>query len=309
MRSEASASVQIGEFTVPYTQSLHHFCTETTQMLLQPGYFDHQANWYRLISLDRKLVTIKVSPEGNVLWSCNDAIESVKVQEIVQRLLISLPLPEAAKELLPHDLMDYFYFLHPLVHITSLSLGEALMKAIIRQVITASHAKKLTDSFIRRYGERQVYDGKTYYDFPSLEAITKISLEDLQAEGLGFKAKVVHRTALFFLENDIEIKLAQSSPQEALTLLTSIKGIGRWTAHVALCDWLANWSYYPFEDLAVRTWARKLWTSIQWPYDERQFAACWQQVNGDYAGIITFYLLSCAATQHIVRSHTQEVLL
>jgi len=308
MRSEVSVPTRTGEFTVPYTQSLHYFCTETTQTLLYPGYFDHQANWHRLISLDGKPVTINVSPEGCVQWSCHDAIESAKVQETVHRLLISLPLPEEAKKSLPRELEARFRSLHPLVHITSLSLGEALMKAIIRQVITAGHAKKLTDAFIRHYGEKQVYDGKTYYDFPSLEAIAKISLEDLQTEGLGFKAKVVHWAALCLLENDLEAKIAQVSPQEALALLTSIKGIGRWTAHVALCDWLANWSYYPFEDLAVRTWAGKLWGGVQWPHDERQFAACWQQINGDYAGVITFYLLSCAATQRIPQPYAQEVL-
>lgn len=307
MRSEVSTPTRTGEFIIPDIQSLHHFCTETTQALLHPGYFDQQANWYRLISLDGKAVTIAVSPEGRVQWSCKDTIESARVQKIVRRLLIPLPLPEEAKNLLPRRLEAYFRSLEPLIHISSLSLGEALIKAIIRQVITANHAKKLTDSFIRCYGERQVYHGKNYYNFPSLEAIARISLEDLQTKGLGFKARVVQRTALCFLENDLEARIAQMSPQEALITLTSIKGIGRWTAHVALCDWLANWSYYPFEDLAVRTWARKLWGSVQWPHDEHQFAASWQQTNGDYTGIITFYLLSSTATQHISRLLAQEV--
>jgi 3-methyladenine DNA glycosylase/8-oxoguanine DNA glycosylase len=308
MRSDVSVPTRTGRFTVPYTQSLQHFCTETTQTLIHPDYFDHQANWYRLISLDGKPVTISVSPEGCVHWSCRDAIESAKVQEVVHRLLISFPLPEDAKKPLPRELEMRFCSLYPLVHITSLSLGEALMKAIIRQVITANHAKKLTDAFIRRYGERQIYDGKTYHDFPSLETIAKISLEDLQTEGLGFKAKVVQWTARSLLENDLEAKIAHMAPQEALALLTSIKGIGRWTAHVALCDWLADWSYYPFEDLAVRTWARKLWRGVQWPQDERQFAAHWQHINGDHTGAITFYLLSCAATRQTPHPYAQEVL-
>ncbi len=150
--------------------------------------------------------------------------------------------------------------------------------------------------------------GKMFYDFPSLEAVAKISLEDLQTDGLGFKAKVVYGTVRYLLENDLEAKISQTTPQEALDILTSIKGIGRWTAHVALCDWLANWSYYPFEDLAVRTWAGKLWHSVQWPQDERQFAALWQEINGDYTGVITFYLLSCAAAQQAPQRHIQEVL-
>ena len=182
------------------------------------------------------------------------------------------------------------------------------MKAIIRQVITAGHAKKLIDSFIRRHGERAVDNGRSYYDFPTIEAIAKIPVEELQAEGLGFKAKVIHQTALHILEQDWETKVAKQSPGEALDMLTSMKGIGRWTAHVAVCDLFADWSLYPFEDLAVRTWARKLWHGVQWPQDALAFAKYWQQVNGDQCGIVTFYLLSCASMQQISSPYVQQAL-
>jgi DNA-3-methyladenine glycosylase II len=309
MRSEVSAFVHSGEFAVPQTQSLSYFCTETTQKFIRPDYFDQQANWCRLISLDGKFVTITVSPEGWVQWTCQEAIESANVRECVLRLFIPFVLSDEAKKQLPPELEARFCALSPLVHIPSLSLGEALIKAIIRQVITANHAKKLTDAFIRRYGERQVHAGKTYYDFPSLETISRISLEDLQTEGLGFKAKVVQSVALHLLENDVEAMIAQMAPEQARERLMLIKGIGRWTAHVALCDLHADWSFYPFEDLAVRTWARKLWSGVQWPQDEQQFAARWQQINGDHIGVITFYLLSCAATEHLSQRSAQEVLL
>ena len=308
MYNEVLASPRKGKFTLPYTQSLHHFCTETTQKLVHPDYFDHQGTWYRLVSVENKPVTINVSPVGRVQWSCNEAIEEMKVQDVINRLLVSFLLPDDVSKRLPQELAARFRSLHPLVHVTSLSLGEAIMKAIIRQVITAGHAKKLIDSFIRRYGKRQVDDGQPYYDFPTVEAIARIPLEELQTEGLGFKAKVVHRTALHMLEHDLEAKVAALAPAEAIDVLTSIKGIGRWTAHVAICDLFADWSLYPFEDLAVRTWARKLWLGMQWPQDEQTFAAYWQQVNGSQCGIVTCYLLSCAATQQVSQSYVQEAL-
>jgi DNA-3-methyladenine glycosylase II len=305
---EVSSPKRKGAFTIPHTQSLHHFCTGTTQTLVHPDYFDHQGIWYRLVAIDGKHVAINVSPAGHVQWSCNEAIEDTKVWDIVNRLLISFPLPDEVRQRLPQELEARFCSLHPLVHITSLSLGEAIMKAIIRQVITAGHAKKLINSFIRRYGGRRVDDGQSYYDFPTVETIARIPLEELQAEGLGFKAKVVHGTALSILEHDLEAKVTKQSPVEALDMLTAIKGIGRWTARVAICDLFADWSYYPFEDLAVRTWARKLWPGVQWPQDDLAFAAYWQQMNEVHSGIVTFYLLSCAATQHVPQPYVQEVL-
>jgi len=305
MRSVVLPSVRTGTFNANYTQSLNYFCTETTQKLVHPGYFDLQANWYRLISVDRNIVTIMVSPEGCIQWSCEEAVEDARVQDVVNRLLISMPLPQIVEKQLPRELEARFRSLHPLVHVGSLSLGEAVIKAVIRQVITANHAKKLTDALIRHYGTRHVHAGRAYYDFPTLEALARIPLEDLQAEGLGFKAKVVRGAACSMLENDLEAKIATSTPEEALAMLTSIKGIGRWTAHIALCDVLADWSLYPFEDLAVRTWARKLWGDVQWPSNEHTFAALWQHMHGEHTGIVTFYLLSCATISQTRQQYIQ----
>jgi DNA-3-methyladenine glycosylase II len=306
MHHEILMPRQRGEFAVPSTQTLHHFCTRTKQKLVYPDYFDEQATWYRLVPVEGKPVAVSVSSAGRVQWSCCETIEEMKIREVVNRLLVPLPLPDDVK--LPKDLAIRFLSLHPLVHVTSLSLGEAITKAIIRQVITAGHAKKLIDSFIRRHGERAVDNGWSYYDFPTIEAIARIPVEELQAEGLGFKAKVIHQTALYILEQDWETKVAKQSPVEALDMLTSMKGIGRWTAHVAVCDLFANWSLYPFEDLAVRTWARKLWSGVQWPQDNLAFAKYWQQVNGDQCGIVTFYLLSCASMQQVSSLYVQQSL-
>jgi DNA-3-methyladenine glycosylase II len=308
MSHEMLAPTRKGEFAVSYTQALRHFCTVTTQKLVHPDYFDEQGMWYRLVSVDGQPVAINVSPAGNVQWSCREAIEEIKIRNVVNRLLISFPLPDDVRQHLPQDLAVRFLSLHPLVHIASLSLGEAIMKAIIRQVITAGQAKKLIDSFIIRHGEKVVDNGQSYYNFPTVEAIARIPVEELQTEGLGFKARVIHQTALHILERDWEVRVAKQSPAEALDLLTTIKGVGRWTARVAVCDLFADWSLYPFEDLAVRTWARKLWHGVQWPQDDLAFARYWQQINGSQCGIVTFYLLSCAATQQIAPPYVQQAL-
>ena len=141
MSREVLSSQRKGAFLAPHAQSLHYFCTETTQKLVHPDYFDHQATWYRLMFVDKKPVTINVSPAGYVQWSCHEAIEETKVRDNDDRLLIAFPLPDEVRQWLPQDLEARFCALHPLIHVTSLSLGEAIMKAIIRQVITARHAK------------------------------------------------------------------------------------------------------------------------------------------------------------------------
>ena len=294
MRSEVITS---GDWNIDDIASLRHFCHTTTPPLIHPDYFDQQGTWYRLVSVENRAVTIKASPNGHIHWSCTEALDNRNVHDTLERLFLSLPLPEEAISHLPMALQVRFRALAPLVHVGSLSLGEALIKAIIRQVITANHAKKLIDAFVRSYGEQRTYNGMTYYNFPLLEKIIEIPLEELKACGLGFKANVVRHVALSILENALEEKVRQVTREEALHVLQSIKGIGRWSAHVAICDLFGQWQYYPFEDLAVRTWTRKLWPEKQWPTDERAFSALWQELHGASTGLITFYLLSCALTQ------------
>ncbi len=294
MRSEVLTS---GEVIMSGLESLRYFCTPTTQQFVRPDYFDHCGMWHRLIPIDHTSVAITVSPQGCIRWYCTEALEDTKVYDALRHLFLPLPLLEEATNHLPAELQAHLLSLHPLVHVASSSLGEALIKAIIRQVITANHAKKLLDFFIRRYGEQRTYQGAIFYDFPSLETIAALPLEDLQACGLGFKAKVVRNTAMSILEQGLEEKVRRVPREEALCFLQSIKGIGRWSAHVTICDLFGAWQFYPFEDLAVRTWARKLWPQESWPTDERTFSAKWQALHGTNVGVITFYLLSYALTQ------------
>src|SRR5579859_606562 len=42
MDHENVTPMRKGEFAAPYTQALRHFCTETTQKLVHPDYFDCQ---------------------------------------------------------------------------------------------------------------------------------------------------------------------------------------------------------------------------------------------------------------------------
>ena len=124
----------------------------------------------------------------------------------------------------------------------------------------------------------------------------EIPLEDLRACGLGFKAKVIHQAAPHIVEYGLEEKIRRVAPEEQVLLLQSIKGIGRWSARVALCDLFEQWNSYLFEDLALRMWARKFWPEMLWPTEEQAFSEMWRQMHGEYVGLVTFYLLFCAVT-------------
>jgi DNA-3-methyladenine glycosylase II len=169
-----------------------------------------------------------------------------------------------------------------------------LLKAILRQVISATQAKKLLHRFVLEFGPAVEREGTRPSGFPSLEEIAALSPERLVACGLGYKARVLPRVAQDLLDAHLEEQIWELPAAVAIERLERLKGVEPWTAHVTICDLRGDWSVYPYEDLAVRRWASRLWPGGDWPREEHAFLSAWQEVNGPSTGIVTCYLLALA---------------
>lgn len=286
--------VSQGCFELDGGEALLRWVLASAQKRCAPEQVDPVHGWFRLLPYAGAEIDIRVCPSGSVLWHSSVALTNEEVQRHLQRLFLPKPLDDAALTHVPASLASRFLASAPLTHIASASLGEAVIKAVIRQVIAASHARKLIQTLVTHAGSRRERDGDTTYGFPSLEVIAHLAPDDLRLWGFGYKAKLLPRIAHDLLEQQAEEQMGSLSPEEAILFLQRVKGIGRWTAHVAVCDVTGDWSVYPFEDLAVRTWARKLWPERVWPQEEGAFLVTWQEVNGLYTGLITCYLLAQA---------------
>jgi len=289
--SVVTVTTSAGNFELASALYLHKFAS-TTHFMVQPYAFDQQGNWYRLLQVAGALVSIKVTPSGILLWTSSNFINDTDVQHSVGQLFSLVPLPQEAVAHLPAQLAQQCLDIAPLVHIASPTLGEALIKGIIRQVISAAQARKTLHQFVTRLGTSHQHENLTFYNFPTLETIIQLSLEELSACGLGFKAKIVQYVAHRLLEENIEEQVRQCSSSDAVLLLQRLKWVGDWTARIAICDFLHDWSQYPFSDLAVRKWTTLLWQEGDWPADETEFGHAWRKRNGEHAGLITFYLLA-----------------
>lgn len=262
------------------------------QSLFRPDSFDGRGRWHRIIEVEGKPVVIHINPSGTVFWKSQEPVETPSLQNRLCRLLRPFSFPTEAAAHLPTDLATRFLGHSPLVHIASASLGEALLKAITRQVISAGQAKKLLHRFVVEYGPSMEYDETTSYGFPSLERLVHLSQESLVSCGFGYKARIMLRVARDLLDTHLEEKIQGIPAEDAVALLQQLNGVGRWTARVAICDLIGDWTVYPFEDLAVRTWAPRLWPSYPWPREEKAFLQAWQDINGQHTGIVTCYLLA-----------------
>lgn len=283
-----------GSFEFLAAASLQKNLSGRLAFATQPGLFDTQGNWHRLLTLENTCVFVRVQDTGVVSWISNIPVAAGSVQERLKRLLKVIPLPPHAVEHIPSHLAEHFIALSPLVQISSPSLAEALIKAIIRQVISAEQARKVLHRFVTTFGASFEVEGVRSYDFPPLEKIVQLPISELIACGLGFKAKVVQHVSRVLLEEELEQRILTLPVAEAITLLQSIKGVGEWTSHITALDFMQDLSMYPYNDLAVRKWARVFWPEVTWPDQPAAFATTWEQANSEYVSVITCYLLSLA---------------
>jgi len=139
------------------------------------------------------------------------------------------------------------------------NIYEALIDSIIEQNISLQLAMKIKAAFVRSYGEMINIYGEEYYSFPISERIKKldpaylkkiIRVTRVKAEAIVEIAKLVES---FPSMNEIEKK-----PYDFIEFITSVKGVGRWTAEISIAKISKKFSVGPFTDLAVKRGFKKV---------------------------------------------------
>ena len=145
------------------------------------------------------------------------------------------------------------------------TLFESLVLAILGQQISAAVARTMRMLLIERFGARYIapaeagVDGATYYAFPRPESILASSPEELRTLKLTQrKAEYIHGIAGKALEPGWA-DLPNLPDDEIARRLTSLRGVGHWTAQWALVRGLARPDALPLGDLALRRGVSRLW--------------------------------------------------
>jgi DNA-3-methyladenine glycosylase II len=89
---------------------------------------------------------------------------------------------------------------------------------------------------------------------PVPEKVIKMNIEKLRAAGLSYaKAGYLKNIAEFSLSSGLEYrKLNKMQDDELITYLTSIKGVGRWTAEMILMFTVNRPDVFPVDDIGIR---------------------------------------------------------
>jgi len=157
---------------------------------------------------------------------------------------------------------------------------RALVWSIIGQQLSVKAAATIKQRFV------DLFDGT----FPSPEQILETSFESLRSVGLsGSKAKYIQDLALHIADGKLRFDTIETmTNEEIIAMLTDIKGIGEWTAHMFLMFSMGRMDILALGDLGVRSAIRNLYgfeklptpqevidiaTKNQWhPYES---IACW----------------------------------
>ena len=136
-----------------------------------------------------------------------------------------------------------------------------LCKAIIGQQISIKAAESITQRF------QSLFQGR----IPTPEKIAVISVAKLRQSGLsGQKVKYLKDLGVRFLDGSIRThRLAYQSNEEVIETLTSVYGIGRWTAEMFLIFSLNRLDVLPLGDLGLKAGIKKIYNMRGLPSPKR----------------------------------------
>jgi DNA-3-methyladenine glycosylase II len=116
-----------------------------------------------------------------------------------------------------------------------------LLRTIVGQQVSVAAARSMWSKLEAAYGSP-----------PDLGAILKASDEDLRLAGISRqKAGYARSLAHLVLSGELKLETLPKDDEEAIALLTKIKGIGRWSAEIYLLFAEGRGDIFPAGDLAV----------------------------------------------------------
>lgn len=181
-------------------------------------------------------------------------------------------------------------------------LKQDLFEMIISFIISANNnikrIKVSVDRLCKICGdELGVFEGNLYYRFPTPEAIAKLSIEEIESTGVGYRAAYIKKTAEDISNGNFDLKcISDLSYEDAHKELVKLMGVG---PKVADCILLFGNS----RDIAfpVDTWVMKL-MNYYYGVEDKNIVKIKKQgieIFGEKAGLAQQYLFYYARENNI----------
>jgi DNA-3-methyladenine glycosylase II len=171
------------------------------------------------------------------------------------------------------------------------SLFEALLNAFACQQVSLDVGIMLLNRLMATYGV-QFDDGQSALSaFPEPDALANTSVERIRTLGFSHqKAQAITELATALVNNQRDFSMLEAmNDEEARTFLSSMRGVGRWTAEYVLLRGLGRLDTFPGDDVgAQKNLQQLLHLEEKPPYEKvKELTSPWQP----YAGFVYFHLL------------------
>ncbi len=149
---------------------------------------------------------------------------------------------------------------------------ETLLRTIVGQQVSVAAARSLWAKLIAKYGQPV-----------DLKALLKATDEQLREAGLSRqKAGYARSLAGLVLSGELDLAKLPANDEEAIALLTKVKGIGRWSAEIYLLFAEGRGDIWPAGDLAVQISIGRILAMAERPSEKqlRELAEAWRPHRG-----------------------------
>lgn len=139
-------------------------------------------------------------------------------------------------------------------------LKQEPLEIVISFIISANNRipmiRRAINKISAKWGEALEYKGKTYYAFPTLETLSKVTEEEFQECGVGFRAKYIKDTVdkIYkcsigdFDDKSFDLKYIQSlDDDQCHKILQSFSGIGPKVADCIMLFSMEKYSAFPVD--------------------------------------------------------------
>ena len=162
-----------------------------------------------------------------------------------------------------------------------------LLRTIVGQQVSVAAARSMWSKLEAAYGSP-----------PDLKRILKATDEELRAVGISRqKAGYARSLVELVLSGELDLAHLPKDDEEAIALLTKIKGIGRWSAEIYLLFAEGRHDVWPAGDLAVQISIGRLLGLAERPSEKqlRELGEAWRPHRGA-AAVLAWHSYNAVGT-------------
>ncbi len=180
------------------------------------------------------------------------------------------------------------------IRILNQDLWETIMSFIISANNNIPRIKGIIEKLSRTYGNEIIWNNEKYYSFPTVNQLSKATVEDFRKLGLGFRNIRMYETTKMILEKQIDLeKLHQEKDTNIVREeLLKLSGVGPKVADcILLFSTLKRFDVFPID-----VWVRRVMNELyikntdETKVSKKQILEIAQEKFGNLSGIAQQYL-------------------